>query len=335
MEVPPAKRIYPGRNRFFSYPGSVYVKISEGCNNRCTYCAIPLIRGPLTSRGQEEIVDEVAGYVEKGAAEIVLLAQDLAAYGSDNSFGGPGGPETGFHGELPALLRKIMRIPGDYWLRLLYIHPDHFPEELFACIRENPRILPYLDIPFQHASKQVLRKMGRAGDGEEYLRLIERIRNEIPGAVIRSTFLVGFPGEREDDFAELLQFQREAEIDWLGVFPYSREEETPAYAMQSGIRYRLSKRIAQKRKSIIEQVQQEITTARLKEHVGSLERVLVEEPVSGEKLYIGRTYFQAPEVDGLTVVAGENCTPGQFVTCRITKVTAVDLEATLVSDIGS
>lgn len=324
-DTPPQKRVYPLRNRFLSYPGSVYVKISEGCSNSCSYCAIPLIRGALSSRDPEEITAEIAGYVQNGAAEIVLLAQDLAAFAAD------GGPDSG----LTFLLRRIMEIPGDYWLRLLYIHPDHFPEDLFGVIRDNSRILPYLDIPFQHASKPVLQRMGRAGDGGAYIRLIERIRNTIPGAVIRSTFLVGFPGETERDFEELLQFQREAQIDWLGVFSYSREEDTPAYRMQSGLGYRFSRRRAEKRKAVIETEQQKISTSRLKEHVGSLQRVLIEEPVSGERLYIGRTYFQAPEVDGLTVVSGENCTPGSFVSCRITKVTAVDLEAALVSDIGS
>jgi ribosomal protein S12 methylthiotransferase len=326
VEVPPAKLLYPRRERFLSYPGSVYVKISEGCNNGCTYCAIPLIRGPLSSRSPEDITDEIAGYIGAGTAEIVLLAQDLASFGTD------GGRGEG----LTALLRRIMELPGDFWLRLLYMHPDHVPEDLFACIRDNERVLPYLDIPFQHASKRVLRRMGRSGDGPAYLRLIDRIRNEIPGAVIRSTFLVGFPGEEEEDFTELLKFQREAALDWLGVFTYSREEDTPAYRLQSALGYRLTKMkgAAEKRKSIIQETQQEITTARLREHVGSPQRVLIEEAVAGERLFIGRTYFQAPEVDGLTVVSGENCIPGRFYRCRITSVTAVDLEATLVSDIG-
>jgi len=324
VEVPPPKLFYPRRGRFLSYPGSVYVKISEGCNNGCTYCAIPLIRGPLSSRGPEDITAEIAGYIDGGAAEIVLLAQDLAAFGTD------GGRGEG----LTALLRRIMEIPGDFWLRLLYIHPDHVPEDLFALIRDNDRLLPYLDIPFQHASKRVLRRMGRLGDGPAYLRLIERIRNEIPGAVIRSTVLVGFPGEEEEDFTELLNFQRQAALDWLGVFTYSREEGTPAYRLQSGLGYRLMNGKAEKRKSIVQEAQQEITTARLREHVGSLQQVLIEEPVAGERLFIGRTYFQAPEVDGLTVVSGENCTPGRLYRCRITSVTAVDLEAALVSDIG-
>lgn len=320
VEVPGKRFLYPDRHRFLSYPGSVYVKIAEGCSNRCSYCAIPLIRGPVNSRNIADITGEIREYIRGGTAEIVLLAQDAASFGADAV---PGG-------ELPALLKEIMKIPGDYWLRLLYIHPDHFPGELFSLVRDNERILPYFDIPFQHASPRILERMGRSGSGESYLRLIERIRGEIPGAVIRSTFLVGFPGEKDDDFRELLDFQEAAEIDWLGVFPYSREEGTPAHRMQNGLNYLLSRGKAEKRKSILEERQQAVTARRLREYVGSMQRVLVEEPVRGEKLFIGRCYFQAPEVDGLTVISGENCIPGEFAECRITNQTAVDLEAALV-----
>lgn len=325
VEVPEQNRTYPYRSRLLSYPGSVYVKISEGCNNRCSYCAIPLIRGPLVSRDKSEIVDEIGQYIDNGAKEIILLAQDIASYGT----------EGGGVSELPSLLSAVGELSGDFWLRLLYIHPDHFTEELIPVINKDNRILPYFDLPFQHASERILRKMGRTGNAERYLRLIENIRSNLPGAVIRSTFLVGFPGEKNKDFEELVRFQDMARIDWLGVFSYSREEETAAYSMQSGFGHYFTKRKGQKRKEIIEERQQDITAARLRRHTGSKLRVLIEEPVIGEHLYIGRTAFQAPEVDGLTVIAGEGLVPGTFVEGIITKVTAPDLEAALAAENGA
>ncbi len=325
VEIPEQDTVYPRRNMFFSYPGSIYVKISEGCNNRCTYCAIPIIRGPLRSRSAAEIQDEISVHIENGMKEIVLLSQDSASFAADMKTGE----------NLLSLLNEIMKLPGDFWLRLLYLHPDHFPEALIPFIRDNPRVLPYFDIPFQHASAKVLQKMGRSGNAEKYMDLITKIRTGLPGAVVRSTFLVGFPGETDEDFSALLRFQEQAQLDWMGVFTYSREKDTKAYGMQRSLGYLLSKRKGEKRKAVLEEIQQNITTTRLKRFIGSVQRLLIEEPVRGETLHIARTYFQAPEVDGLTVVSGEGVIPGTFTEGRITNITTVDLEAVLVGGTGT
>ncbi len=244
----PAQRV-----RLLSFPGSAYVKAAEGCDNRCSYCAIPLIRGELDSRPRTDIVSEIKGLLSRGVREIILVAQDLGSYGRDR-----GEPELGL------LLRDISELPGRYWVRMLYVHPDHFPRDLIPAVREDPRLLPYFDIPFQHASPPILAAMGRIPDAEKNLRLIEELRDGLPGAVIRSTFLVGFPGETEEDFSRLLGFQAGASLDWLGVFEYSREEGTAAYGLPGRVRAAEARR----RKAVIEQRQVPITERALDGHVG-------------------------------------------------------------------
>jgi ribosomal protein S12 methylthiotransferase len=305
----------PGRReRLLSYPGSAYLKIAEGCGNRCSYCAIPLIRGPLASRTRAEILGEAEDLLARGVRELVLIAQDLGSFGMDR-----GAPE------LPSLLRDLARIGGEFWVRLLYIHPDHFPEEILELQAADPRLLPYFDLPFQHASPNVLSRMGRRGSSETYLALIRRIRARLPDAVLRSTFLVGFPGETEEDFHRLLEFQQAAELDWVGVFAYSREEGTPAY----GFRGRVSRRLAQSRKAQVEQAQVPITARRLERHLGRTLPVLIEEPVNGETLSLGRAYLQAPEVDGLVVVRAASLPPGSLHRVRLERLAGVDLEGSL------
>jgi len=303
------------RSRLLSYPGSAYVKVAEGCDNRCTYCAIPLIRGGLVSRGQEEIVEEIRSFVGSGIREVILVAQDLASYGADR-----GGSE------LEGLLGRILRIPGEYWLRLLYIHPDHFPLGLFALMRGDSRLLRYFDVPFQHASGRIVRAMGRRGSAAEYLELVERIRGSLEGAVLRSTFLLGFPGEEESDFQEVLDFQARARLEWVGAFVYSREEGTPAY----GAPYRVRSSVAERRKLRLERAQIPITWELLDRFVGRLQAVLLEERIEGERLYIGRGYLQAPEVDGSVVVrvpeGARLPEPGEVVDVRVTARNGFDLE---------
>jgi ribosomal protein S12 methylthiotransferase len=308
----------PARKRLLSFPGSAYLKIAEGCGNRCSYCAIPLIRGPLASRPAGEIVREARQLLEEGARELVLIAQDLASYGTE-----PGSPGQG---GLPLLLRKLLALPGEFWLRCLYIHPDHFPEELLALAAADPRLLPYFDLPFQHASPAVLQRMGRRGSAESYLRLLERIRRALPRAVLRSTFLVGFPGESDRDFRLLLDFQRRAELDWAGFFAYSREEGTAAFNLGP----RVPARTAEARRRELEQAQEAITAQRLERHVGSELEVLVEEPVQGQPLALGRAYLQAPEVDGLVVLKAAGLQAGQIYRARIERRNGVDLEGSLV-----
>ena len=302
------------RSRFLSFPGSAYVKVAEGCSNHCSYCAIPLIRGELVSRRAEEILEEIEELLGRGVVEIVLIAQDLAAYGQDRGTR-----------ELTTLVKSILQLERHFWLRLLYLHPDHFPAELLDVAASDPRVLPYFDIPFQHASEQVLARMGRSGSAETYAGLIEGIRRRIPDAVIRTTFLVGFPGESEEDLQALLSFQRDCALDWVGVFAYSREEGTPAYKLAD----RVTKTVAEERKRAIEQAQIKISEARLDRQVGRTLDVLVEEPVQGKQLYLGRAYLQAPEVDGLVVVKADALEPGRIYPVRIERRAGIDLEASL------
>ncbi len=301
-----------------NYPGSAYVKISEGCNHRCNYCAIPLIRGGLRSRPRQAILDEVKRLASLGIHEMNLIAQDLAAYGTD----------LGDHSsQFCSLLQDICKIDGDFKVRLLYIHPDAFPQELPALIAANPKILPYFDIPFQHAAVPVLRGMGRTGDRETYVQLVRSIRDVLPQAQIRSTIMLGFPGEGQEEFDELMRFINEAQLDWVGSFLYSREEDTPAWKMRNAKEHAKAAKQAALWQQQLQDVQQEITTNRLQRFVGNEYDVLIEELVEGEDLAIGRIYAQAPEVDGLTVVMGRGLHAGDVVRCGITRVNGVDLEA--------
>lgn len=300
----------PPREHLLSFPGSAYLKIAEGCRNRCTYCAIPLIRGDLASRRPADVIEEARSLLDRGIRELILIAQDLGSYGRD--LRGPA---------LPGLLAELSRIPGDYWVRLLYIHPDHFPAGILDIIADDPRFLPYFDLPFQHASPALLRAMGRRGDPDSNLALLSRIRSRLPAAVIRSTFLLGFPGETDSDFAELLSFQEQARPDWLGCFTYSREEDTPAWSMPG----RVPRSTAERRKSEIELRQRPITERSLDAHLGTTLDVLVEEQVQGERLSLGRAYLQAPDVDGLVVVKA-SVPPGSRLSVHIERRNGVDLE---------
>jgi ribosomal protein S12 methylthiotransferase len=332
------KGVQSGMRPLLSLPGSAYVKISEGCDNRCSFCAIPLIRGPLQSRSAKSIIEECGGLLRRGVKELVLIAQDAGSYGNDAAADGI---------SLPALLRMIGAIKGtgidpDFWVRLLYIHPDRLLpgadgndllHDLIQVMRDDPRILPYFDLPFQHASPAILHAMGRKGGRDAYLDIIRHLRESLPGAVVRSTFLTGFPGETDRDFAELLDFQREARIDWLGVFTYSREEGTAAYAMRN----RVPKKIAAARKAAIEEAQIPITAARLATFAGMSMRALIEEEVDSggnapdgavpvSRLYIGRLPIHAPEVDGAAVIESEQpLTPGHFVSVKALGAAGVDL----------
>jgi ribosomal protein S12 methylthiotransferase len=301
------------RSSLLSFPGSAYLKIAEGCANRCTYCAIPLIRGDLDSRPPADIMEEAQTLLGRGIRELVLIAQDLGSYGRDR------GASDG----LPRLLADLSRLHGDFWVRLLYIHPDHFPVGILDIMESDPRFLPYFDLPFQHAAPRVLRAMGRRADPEANLDLIARIRSRLPGAVIRSTFLLGFPGETEEDVDQLLSFQSRARPDWLGCFTYSREEDTPAWSMTG----RVTKAAAETRKARVEQMQGPITDRALDAHVGKVLDVLVEERVEGEDLSLGRAYLQAPDVDGLVVVR-RSMEPGTRGSVLIQRRNGVDLEGT-------
>jgi ribosomal protein S12 methylthiotransferase len=312
-----------GRRPLLGFPGSAYVKISEGCDNRCSFCAIPLIRGGLVCRKIPDVIAECGELLRRGIRELCLIGQDLASYK-------PG---------LAALLAALSRLEGNFWVRLLYLHPDHFPEDILGILRSDSRLLPYFDIPFQHGSKKILRAMNRRGDAPSYLELLEKIRDALPGAVIRSSFLTGFPGETGEDFGELLDFQAAARFDWLGVFTYSREDGTAAYNMKG----RVDKKTAAERKALIEQRQAAISGAAAKRFIGRDMDVLVEEPMGSagkapfrgaetaeDYLYLGRLYSQAPEVDGAAVIHGPSALkPGDLVRGRVFAGTGFDLQVSV------
>ena len=315
---PPIENEVYERNELLSFPGSAYLKISEGCNHRCSYCAIPLIRGALRSKPMQVILAEAKDLIGRGIKEINLIAQDLAAYGTD-------GPDK--QSKFMQLLEALVALEGDFSIRLLYIHPDAFPRELIPFIAEHKKVLPYFDIPFQHADEHVLRSMGRTGTKESYLALIDAIRSTVAEAVIRSTILLGYPGEDEKAFAEVMDFLSKAKLDWVGSFIYSREEGTKAYKLRGEREHRKANKVAQTYQQQLQALQAPITSANLKRFVGKEYEVLIEELVEGEDLAIGRMYAQAPEVDGLTVVVGRSLKPGRKVLCGIRSVNGLDLEA--------
>jgi ribosomal protein S12 methylthiotransferase len=307
-----------GLRPLLSLPGSAYVKISEGCNNRCSFCAIPNIRGSLRSRPVPDILTECRQLLERGIRELCLIGQDLGSYGGD----GPGSEAA-----LPELLEALSRLEGRFWIRLLYIHPDNFPRALLDICAGDSRIVPYFDLPFQHGSGDILPAMNRRGNAGYYLELISAIRARLSDAVIRSTFLLGFPGESDEDFAALLDFQDKARLDWLGCFIYSREEGTPAYSMKK----RVPKKIAVLRKNTVEERQTAITEERMDRFVGRDFTVLVEEAVDKENgLYLGRLPCQAPEVDGAAVISADTeLRPGDFVRGRVFARSGFDLEVSV------
>jgi ribosomal protein S12 methylthiotransferase len=317
-----------GKRPLLSLPGSAYVKISEGCNNRCSFCAIPLIRGKLTSRTISDITEECRALLDRGIAELCVIGQDIGSFGADVS-----GANISAESKLPELLKAISSLEGHFWVRLLYIHPDHFPFQILEIMEKDPRFLPYFDIPFQHASAKILSAMNRRGNAEQYLALLETIRARLPRSVIRSTFLLGFPGETEEDFAALLDFQEKAKLDWLGCFTYSREENTPAFSMKG----RVTAKTAAKRKQIIEERQIPITEKNMDRFTGQTLEVLIEERIDGEdgeNFLLGRLYCQAPEIDGAAVIAdtganGNSPQIGKLAKCKVIARRGIDLEVKL------
>ena len=307
------------REHSFSFPGSTYLKLSEGCSHRCRYCSIPLIRGDLRSRTSDDVLSEFRMLRSRGMEEINLVAQDLAAFGTDRG-----------SSEFLDLLKRMTDEEGDFWIRLLYIHPDHFPRELLDLAAADERILPYFDIPFQHGAEKVLRSMGRRGDAESYLGLIDEIRGRVSDSVIRSTFMLAFPGEGNREFSQLLDFVSRAKLDWAGMFVYSREEGTPAYEDRQQAAHNRAVRRGEERKQKLQLLQQGITEGQLERWIGRDMDVLIEEPITGEDLAIGRSFLQAPEVDGSTVVRAEGMEAGARHRCRIIRRNGIDLEAVLV-----
>jgi ribosomal protein S12 methylthiotransferase len=302
------------RNTLLSFRGSAYLKIAEGCDNRCSFCAIPLIRGRYRSRPPADLEAELRHLVSRGVREVNLIAQDLASYGRD-----------GATPDLIQLLKRLLSVEDDFRLRMLYIHPERFPRELLDLCASDPRLLPYFDLPMQHADGDVLRGMARTGTAATYLGLIDEIRGALPDAVLRTSLLTGFPGETDAAFDRLPEFQSRAAFDWLGIFLYSPEEGTPAHRRHGDY----IEPAAEHRKSLLEEAQLPITYARLDRFIGRRMDVLIEEEVEGEELAIGRGFPHAPEVDGLVVLrtAGRRLEPGTLVEAQVLRRNGVDLEA--------
>ena len=291
-----------------------YLKISEGCNNRCAYCAIPYIRGNMRSRTVEDIVAEAKTLSEMGIKELILVAQDTSAYGFD------------LYGEyaLPRLIRAITDATEIPWIRLLYCYPDKITPELVAEMAQNDRVVKYIDIPLQHASDPMLARMNRHGDSSCIKDAIHRLRDGVPGIVLRTTFITGFPGETEADFETLCRFVKEEKFECVGVFPYSREEGTPAYDMPDQI----DAQIAQNRADILMATQAEISENWKQSFVGKTEHILCEGYDVVAEAYFGRTRCDAPEIDGkvyFTSPAGTKYEEGEMVDVKITAAMDYDL----------
>lgn len=289
-----------------------YLKIADGCDNCCTYCAIPLIRGSFRSRKMENIVEEAQHLVKNGVKELNVIAQDTTRYGMD------------LYGELklPELLRKLCQIDGLQWIRVLYCYPDRLTDELLDTIREEEKIVNYIDLPLQHCSGKVLRTMNRRGDKESLLRLVNHIREKIPGVVLRTTMIAGFPGETDEDFEELSDFVAQTRFERLGCFAYSQEEDTPAALMEDQI----DEEVKNRRAEIITEQEALIIDAWCEEQIGKEIDVLVDGYDRYAECFFGRSPYDAPEVDPCVFFTAENKPrAGEIVRVHITDHIDCDL----------
>ncbi len=309
----PCDEVRLGGDRILTTPDyTAYLKIAEGCDNRCAYCAIPAIRGRFRSRPAEDIVEEAKQLEALGVKELSIVAQDITRYGLD------------IYGEyrLAKLLRAITDNTKIPWIRLLYCYPDKITDELVFEIRDNPKILKYIDLPMQHISDRMLRAMNRHGDSAMIKSVVAKLRREIPGINIRTTFITGFPGETEEDFDELLRFVKEMKFEHVGVFPYSREEGTPAYDFPDQI----DEQVKQDRADIIMSEQLEINHARNQSMIGKTIRVLCEGFDAASDVHYGRGEADAPEIDGKIYFRAEKrVPPGTFVDVAVCEVLDYDL----------
>ena len=296
---------------------TAFLKIAEGCDNRCTYCVIPYIRGRYRSRKMEDIVAEAEKTAAEGVKELIVIAQDTTRYGKD------------IYGEykLPELLQKLCRIDGIEWIRVHYCYPELVTDELIEVIAKEDKICNYLDIPIQHCSDRVLKRMGRRTNKAQIIGLIKKLRERIPDIVIRTTLLVGFPGETDEDFEELREFVEETKFDRLGVFAYSREEDTPAYDMPDQV----DEEVKEERRDLIMLIQSGISEELNEAKRGSVQRVLVEDKDEIIKSYYGRTYADSTEVDGKVFFKSDKrVKPGDFVNVRIDSNLEYDLFGVMI-----
>ena len=293
-----------------------YLKIGEGCSNRCTYCAIPYIRGSFVSRKKEDIIEEAKDLAKKGIRELIIIAQDTTKYGID------------IYGEskLASLLDDISKIDGIKWIRFLYSYPEGITDELIEVVAQNSKIAKYFDIPLQHISDNVLKRMNRRTNKKQINELISKIRNKIPDVTLRTSLIVGFPGETKEEFNELLEFVKTAKFDKLGVFKYSKEDGTPAARLPEQIHGNTKT----SRYNKIMKEQQEISKENLEKKIGKVYEVLIENISFDGKYYIGRTIENVPDIDGLVYIKNEDKLNekdliNEFVNCKIIDVNSYDL----------
>lgn len=304
---------YHGRDRVISTPkGYAYLKIADGCDNRCTYCVIPSLRGKYRSRKIEDILDEAAYLAECGVKEIILVAQDTTRYGLDMYN----------ENKLALLLSELGKIEKLRWIRVLYFYPDEIDDMLIEEIARNPKVCKYIDIPVQHASDRILKKMGRRTSIAEIKSLIKRIRDRIPGVVLRTSLITGFPGEDESDFSHLLAFVKDMEFENLGAFIYSREEGTPAARLKNTVK----KDAIKKRYESIMSLQREIVKEKNSKRINKTYTVLVEGTTGDGAYYFGRSYAEAPCIDGIIYFTGRHpVEPGSFADVKIINTNDYDL----------
>ncbi|MBQ4050690.1 MAG: 30S ribosomal protein S12 methylthiotransferase RimO [Oscillospiraceae bacterium] len=306
-----------GERVLYSLPFSAYIKIAEGCDNRCSYCAIPSIRGGFRSRPMENIIEEAKSLAAQGVEELIVVAQDTTKYGQD------------LYGEykLAALLRELAHIEGFRWIRVLYAYPERITDELLQVIAEEDRICKYLDMPIQHCDGDMLKAMNRPGDQKALKALVRHIREMVPGITLRTTLIAGFPGETKDQFKKLCQFVRDMRFDRLGCFAYSEEEGTPAAEMEP----RVPEEERARRAEIITEDQNNVLSRKNDQKIGKTELVLVEGYDRWGECWFGRTSADAPEIDGkIFFTAGKKPRPGMFVWVRVDDVMDLDLMGTMV-----
>ena len=292
--------------------GFAYIKIADGCDNRCTYCIIPYLRGPYKSRNMEAIIEEAKYLVSNGVKEIILVAQDTTRYGTD------------LYGErkLKDLVKELSKISGLKWIRLLYCYPDQIDDELIDEIAANDKVCKYIDIPLQHFSDKILKKMGRRSNSAEIEELIKKLREKVPEICIRTTFIVGFPGEEEEDFSILCDFVKRMEFDRMGVFMYSREEGTPAAKLKGQVR----KSVKKERFDKLMSIQNEIMIKKNNSRLNKIYDILVEGVADDGIFYYGRSYQEAPDIDNLIYfTSGEPLDRGSFVKVKILNIEEYDL----------
>lgn len=299
-------------------PYTAYIKIAEGCDKNCTYCIIPQLRGKQRSRKMEDILSEARSLAEDGVKEIILIAQDTGEYGTD----------IYQERKLFAILNELNKIDQLKWIRLLYVYPETIDDRLIDAIADNEKVLHYIDIPFQHINDNVLKTMGRKTNADNIWSIVKKLRNRIPDIAIRSTFIVGFPGETSEAFGELSDFLREAELDRVGVFPYSQEEGTAAALMKGQI----PENIKQERYEILMQLQEEVSDKNLAKNIDRVLEILIEERLESG-VYAGRSYLDAPEIDGVVYVHCKNeLKLGEFCNVVIDDAMEYDLIASCIDE---